>query len=184
MDCLKNKLCLVLIMLFITQWGMGQDVLKSAKVKVGFFSSTPLEDIKASSDKGISVIVPKSKDVVFQVNIRSFEFSNKLMQQHFNESYLESDLYPTATFKGKIQENIDYSQNGTYPLTAKGILKIHGVEKERLINGTISIVNGTINLISAFDIACKDHDIKIPSIVFKKIAEVIKVNINANYKTP
>lgn len=178
-----KTLFLISITLIIHQVCSGQNVLKSNAVKIGFFSSTPIEDIKAASDNGISVIVPKSKDVVFQVNIKSFEFSNKLMQQHFNESYLESDKYPTATFKGKIQETIDFTKLGTYPVTVKGKLKIHGVERDRTIRGTLIITNTEVNLNSAFDVACANHDIKIPSVVFKKIAEVIKVNINSTYKS-
>jgi len=182
MNFLKNSISLWLLLILTNNLCFGQDILKSNQVKIGFFSSTPIEDIKALSEKGASVLLIKSKDIVFQVSIKSFEFSNKLMQQHFNESYMESDKYPTASFKGKIVEDIDFSKKGNYPITAKGKLKVHGVEKDRTINGTLQISDTGMSLTSAFDVACKDHQIEIPSIVFKKIAEVIKVNLNVTYK--
>ena len=154
----------------------------SKEVKVNIFSSTPLEDIKAQALNAVSVIIPKSKQLVFQMPIKSFLFSRSLMQEHFNESYMESDKYPTATFKGNIIENIDFAKDGIYNVNVKGILNMHGVAKERNIKGVITIKNGKPSILSNFNVACADHEIKIPSVVFKKIAEVISVTVIGNYQ--
>ena len=103
------------------------------------------------------------------------------MQEHFNSEYLESDKYPKATFKGKIQESINAAQNGTYTVTAVGELDVHGVKQNRTLPGKITVSNGTLSLTSEFMVKCADHDIKIPTIVFHNIAESIKINVNATY---
>ena len=160
----------------------AQTSFSSKEVKVNIFSSTPLEDIKAQTLNAVSVIIPKSKQVVFQIPIKSFVFSRGLMQEHFNDSYMESGKYPSATFKGNIIENIDFTKDGIYNVNVKGILNMHGVPKERNIKGIITIKNGKPSIISNFDVACADHEIKIPSVVFKKIAEVISVTVIGNYQ--
>lgn len=156
----------------------GQNlVTKNAKIK--FFSSTPIEDIKAASDNGVGVLVARTGAVAFQVAIKSFEFSKGLMQEHFNENYMESNKYPHAKFHGKINQPLDLTKNGEFNVSATGILLIHGVSKQRTIPGKIIVNNGSVQLLSAFDVACTDHKIKIPKLVITKVAEVIRVNIDA-----
>ncbi|TCD13012.1 YceI family protein [Pedobacter frigidisoli] len=150
----------------------------SSNVKTSFFSSTPIEDIKAASNKTTAVLIAKTGEFAFLVSMKSFEFEKKLMQEHFNENYIESDKYPTASFKGNIQPNIDWSKDGEYNVVAKGILSVHGVSKPRTIATKISLKNGIATIASAFDVACVDHDIKIPTLVFTKIAKVISVKVN------
>ncbi|RDC55999.1 YceI family protein [Pedobacter chinensis] len=150
----------------------------SGNVKTSFFSSTPIEDIRAASNKTSAVLIAESGAFAFQVPVKSFEFEKKLMQEHFNENYLESDQYPTASFKGSIEPNINWTKNGEYNVMAKGIFTIHGVGKTRTIPAKISIKDGSVNITSAFDVACADHDIRIPTLVFTKIAKVISVKVN------
>jgi len=160
----------------------AQTSFTSKEIKVNIFSSTPLEDIKAQAINAVSVIIPKSKQIVFQIPIKSLVFSRSLMQEHFNESYMESDKFPTASFKGNILDNIDFSKDGIYNVNVKGILNMHGVSKERIIKGVITITNSKLSINSNFNVACADHEIKIPSVVFKKIAEVISVTVSGNYQ--
>lgn len=150
----------------------------SANVKTSFFSSTPVEDIKASSNKTSAVLIAKTGSFAFQVPIKSFEFEKKLMQEHFNENYLESDQYPAATFKGVMAPIPDWTKNGEYNVTAKGTLTVHGVSKARNIAAKVLIREGTVNISAAFDVACADHNIDIPTLVFTKIAKVISVKVN------
>ena len=151
----------------------------SKEVKVRFFSSTPIEDIRAASDKGVAVLISKTGKIAFQVPIKSFEFAKGLMQEHFNENYMESDIYPYAKFDGKINQEIDFTKDGEYNVSATGALLIHGVTKQRTIPGTIKVKDGHVQILSGFEVACADHKIKIPKLVFTKIAEVIKVNVDA-----
>ncbi len=150
---------------------------KNAKVVI--FSSTPIEDVKAVTDKGAGVLIAKSKEIVFQIPIKSFVFGKGLMQEHFNENYMESDKFPYAKFKGNIQEDLDLSKEGIISVTVKGTLNVHGIDKPRTIPGQIEIKDGNLRVTTSFDVACIDHNIKIPRLVITKVAEVIKVSFDA-----
>lgn len=146
---------------------------------ISFFSSTPVEDINAVSKRCLAAVNIEKRTVAFKVDNTSFDFPNKLMQEHFNEKYMESEKYPYSTFSGKINEEIDLTKDGEYAVTVTGKLNIHGVEQERTINGKIIVKNGEITLLSDFKVAVKDHKIEIPTVVVAKIAEVIDVKVNA-----
>lgn len=159
----------------------AQELYKSEQVKTQFFSSAPIEDIKASAGEGISVLNAGTGEISFQVKIRDFQFRKAKMQEHFNENFMESDKYPSAWFKGKIKEPVDLSGRGEREITLVGVLEIHGVKKKREIPATLRIGNGELTLNSRFEVACKDHDIEIPRILWRNIAEVVEVQVNAVY---
>lgn len=160
----------------------SQEYFQTTDAKTKFYSSAPVEDIEAISNEGISVINTKTGEISFQIKIRSYQFRKALMQEHFNENYMESHKYPNAVFKGKILDTIDLSSREEQEVTIKGILDVHGVKKERTIPVTMVINNGELYLTSQFDVACKEHNIKIPKIFWTNIAEVVQVNLNAKYK--
>lgn len=177
-----KKSLLVLTTLIISGLSSyAQDIYSSKNGQVSFYSSTPLEDIEAKSANGVGILTISKNEILFNVQIKSFVFDKALMQEHFNENYLESDKYPTATFRGKINETIDYTKDGEYKVSATGKLNMHGVNQDRTINGTMKIKNGTISLSSQFNVACKDHGIKIPTVVSQKIAESVQVTLNADF---
>lgn len=105
------------------------------------------------------------------------------MQEHFNENYMESDKYPAAKFKGKINTPIDLSKDGEFRVTATGDLEVHGVTRRRSISGTVKVSDGNIEIYSEFDVRCQDHNIKIPALVFKNIAETIRVTLKGTFST-
>jgi len=114
----------------------------------------------------------------FSIPVSTFEgFNSALQQTHFNEDYLETDLYPQATFKGKIIEEVDLGIPGQYRIRAKGKLDIHGLDNDRIIRCDVSVEPGIIRVKAKFTVFLDDHDIKIPSIVNQKIAEEIQVEI-------
>jgi polyisoprenoid-binding protein YceI len=157
-------------------------IYKTSTGQISFFSATPIENIEAKSTTMISAIDPSNRNIACLVMMTSFAFKNGLMQEHFNEKYVESDVYPKATFSGVINEAIDLTKPGTYAVTATGKLTIHGVEKPRTINGTITVdTSHKLTLDSSFDVKLADHKIEIPEIVFNKIAEVINVKIHSVY---
>lgn len=149
-------------------------------IKFNIFSSTPIEDIKAVSYTGIAVLNAQRQELTIQVPIKSFEFDKKLMQEHFNENYMESDKYPIAKFKGIIEPKIDWTKDGDYNVTAKGTLTVHGVDQARTVSGKITVKNKIASLNATFNVACAAHQIKIPSLVFTKIAETIQVKVQGN----
>lgn len=147
--------------------------------KVHFFSKAPLEDIEATTQKAIGVFDTKTKKVQAKIPISSFEFKQKLMQEHFNENYLESDKYPYANLDGAVVEDIDYTKDGVKEVTVKGDLTVHGVKKPRDLKVKITVKDGVpVNVVSEFNILLVDHKIKIPKAVLLNIAEVIKVDLN------
>ena len=148
-----------------------------------FTSEAPLELIKAQSNKTAGVIDCGTKNVAFSVDIDSFDgFNSGLQKEHFRENYLETSKYKTATFKGKVIEDIDFSKNGTITVRAKGNFNIHGTEKEKLIKVKITIKDKELIIDTNFEISLEDHNIKIPKVVNQKIASVIIVEVKANLK--
>ncbi|WP_425391243.1 YceI family protein [Ekhidna sp.] len=152
---------------------------KSTDSYIKFFSDAPMEDIEAINESASSLIDLDNKAIVIVIPIKSFSFKKKLMQEHFNENYLESDKFPKATFKGKIR---DWDgQEGTSRATAEGTLEIHGVTQDVTIDGEIVYQNDTIKISTVFPIRLEDYDIKIPKAVFYNIAEEVEVTANFEY---
>ena len=173
-----------LIFLFLASVAVlpaAAQVYTSAGSTISFFSKAPLEDIHAVNKDARSLIDLGKKEVAVVIGIRSFRFEKPLMEEHFNENYMESHKYKTAVFKGKINENADLTKDGTYNVTATGKLNIHGVEQARTIKGTLTVKGDKITLHSKFPVALKDHNIKVPSAVIKNIAEVVDVTANITY---
>ncbi|MFM6976931.1 MAG: YceI family protein [Sphingobacteriaceae bacterium] len=181
---MKNiSLLFSLAALLVLQLPTQAQVLSTTRGEISFFSNAPLEDISAKNNRVISMLNTETKELVVRVPVNQFEFPNKLMQQHFNDNYLESEKYPYATFKGKLSEDIDFSKPGTYDGSANGLLNIHGVDQKRTLNGKITISpDGSVQLNTKFTVALVDHKIDIPKIVFNKIAEKIAVSANFAYQ--
>jgi polyisoprenoid-binding protein YceI len=176
-------LSLYCLLLFLTlQEGTAQNIFLSNAVETSFFSEARFENIEAVSRKGSSAINAASREIAFKIPIQSFVFDNGLMQEHFNENYLESDKYPNATFKGKIKEEVDLSREGTYKLTATGNLTIHGITKERTVTGVITVKNGQMFLTASFIIPVADHNIDIPKDKLLNISQDIRVTVKAVYE--
>jgi len=176
-----RKITRVFIALLLLHLSAGAQNFVSKNIRIGLFSSTPLEDIRAVSDKGNAVLVSKTREIVVQLDVKTLEFDRKLMQEHFNENYIESDKYPNAKFKGVIDQAIDFTKDGNYGVTVTGVLSVHGVDKKRTIPGKVIISNGVVQISTEFNVACVDHNIKIPKLVFAKIAEFITIKAEGKF---
>ncbi len=152
---------------------------KTSSSSIRFFSDAPIEDIEATNKEATSIIDLESKAFVFQVPITSFKFDKELMEEHFNENYLESEKFPNAIFKGKI-ENWN-GEEGEQTIVVEGELDLHGVKKLVTIESTINYSADNINVSAVFSIELKDYKIKIPKAVFYNIAEVVEVTVNFEY---
>lgn len=152
--------------------------------KISFFSETPVENIEAHNQKATSVLETSTGQMEFAVLVKGFQFEKALMQEHFNENYLESTKFPKAIFKGTIQEiaKVDFEKDGTYPVVVKGDMTIHGVTKPVTANGQITVKNGAISANSTFNLAPEDFDIKIPAVVRDNIAKSVKVVVKADFQ--
>lgn len=174
------RLLIVMVLLFRCAAVEAQQVYETTAGTIRFYSNTQQELIKASSDNLQGVVDVKEKRFAFRVEIGTFfGFNNPLQRDHFNENYMESDQYPMATFTGKIVEDVDLLANGKHRLRAKGKLNIHGVEQERILYVMVTIKDGTMLVTSEFTVPLIDHSIKIPRVVYEKLATEINVSVAA-----
>ncbi len=150
---------------------------------ISFFSHTPMEDIKGENNQVAGVIDSSTGELVFQVLIKSFHFDRALMEEHFNENYMDSDKFPKASFKGKITDlkSVDFSKAGSYEVMVEGDLTIRDVTKRISVNGTLEVVTGGVNANTKFAIVPEDFNIKIPSVVREKIARTFEVTVAMKY---
>ena len=150
------------------------------KCKITFFSAAKLENIDATNSITKPVFNAKTGDFAIKASQNAFIFKSSLMQEHYNENYMETEKYPYATFKGKINEAIDYTVDGIHPVTMTGKLDLHGVELPRTINGTVTVKDGKINMESSFEVIVAEHNVKVPNLYVNNIAEKVKVTFNAD----
>lgn len=179
------KKTLILFLLFtasITALQAQKFITKTGHIK--FFSDAPTEDIEANNHSVNSALDIKTGDFVFKVLMKSFEFKKALMQEHFNENYVESDKFPNATFVGKITNlsDIDFTKDGTYKADVEGDLTIHGITQKIKESGSFIVSNGEIHGNSVFKISLSDYNIKIPKAVSKNIAEEIEITVDVILK--
>lgn len=171
---MKILINILLIILMIQASSFGQ-VFMTLNGQTSFFSETPLENISAENKNTLVALNITTKEVAVRIQNVAFKFPNKLMEEHFNENYIESEKYPLSVFKGKIVENIDLQKQGTYQVSVKGILDMHGVKQERIIKAQIIVDSESISVTSDFNVNLQDHKIDIPKLVFEKIVESIAI---------
>jgi len=154
-------------------------VSKNAYIR--FYSDAPLEKIEAINRQVNVALIPATGDFVFKVLIKSFNFEKALMQEHFNENYLESDKYPEATFLGKITniKEINFSKDGSYPAMVEGKLTIHGVTQVVKQTGTIEINKDIVSAKAKFTILLSDYKISVPNTVVNNISKSIEITVDA-----
>jgi len=176
---LKKHLIATLVLTLMASISFSQGKYFTKTGKIEFFSKAPLEDIEAKNKTVTAVLDSKSGAMQFAVQMKGFEFEKKLMQEHFNENYIESNKFPKAEFKGSITNNseINYAKSGTYTAKIKGKLTIHGVTKDVETTGTLKVDNDHLNAESVFNIQLSDYDVKIPSVVKDKISNNIKITV-------
>ncbi|MES2287876.1 MAG: YceI family protein [Bacteroidota bacterium] len=158
---------------------MSAQIYMAKNCEITFFSESPLENIEAINKAAKPILNTSTGDIQTKIAMTAFVFEKPLMQEHFNENYAESEKFPSATFKGKINEVIDWTKDGEYKATVTGKLNLHGVEKDRTIEGTITIKGSEITITTKFNIHIADHGIKVPSLYVKNIAEDVEVKLSA-----
>lgn len=163
--------------------GTAQKILVDKQGTAHFFSEAPLEDIEATNKKAVGALNLQEGTVAVSMMIKSFKFDKSLMEEHFNENYLESEKYPKASFTGKIQDfsSVDFTQPGTFTARADGTLSIHGVKKPLESEVTFRVNADTLVATTKFQVVLEDHKIKIPKLVIKNIAEVIDVDVTFTF---
>lgn len=176
----------VIIFLFISvsAAGLAQQRYYTQTGHIDFYSHAPLEDIRSNNDQVAAFLYTESGELSFGVLIKSFEFEKALMQKHFNENYMESNEYPKAVFKGKIQNfnSIDLSKPGKIEVDVVGELIIRNIKKNITTKATLDIKKDEIVASSTFIAKPSDFNITIPHTVKDNIAKEIEVNVLVTLK--
>lgn len=151
---------------------------------VSFLSNAPLEKIEAKNASASTVIDAANGNMEWAVLIQGFQFEKALMQDHFNENYMESGKYPKAKFKGKIDNwsTVNLAKDGEYPVTASGALEIHGVTRQVTAKGKVVVKNKAFSASSTFTIMVADYGIEIPKVVADNVAKQVEIKVNADYQ--
>jgi polyisoprenoid-binding protein YceI len=160
---------MVIIYFILSLFAIKQEtryVIENSSIE--FYSYALLEDIQAVNTESIGAIDKESGEFIIKIPVSAFEFPNKLMQKHFNDSYLETDKYPECIFKGIIDNDM-----------ASGEITLHGVTKKIQLPIIITEDGDKIKINTEFKIALKDHNIKIPRLLFQNIAEEIEVKVSS-----
>ena len=147
---------------------------------IGFYSKTSVEDIKAENNQVYAVVDIGAKNLAFTTLVKGFIFPKELMQEHFNENYMESDKYPKASFSGSFTGDIDPKKDGVYPVMVKGRLTLHNTTQDVAIPATLEVKSGRILGQSQFNIKPEDYHIDIPSLVRDKIAKELTVSVKVD----
>jgi YceI-like domain len=152
--------------------------------KIVFKSDAPLEVIESTNKKAMFVWDTESGAIEMAALIKSFRFEKALMEEHFNENYMESEKYPKAKFKGRVtnMSSINLGENGNYVADIEGDLTMHNVTQSINLKSDIVVENGLVNSIATFEIAVADYDIKIPKIVREKIAKTVQITVDLDLK--
>ncbi|MEZ4827727.1 MAG: YceI family protein [Bacteroidia bacterium] len=180
---MKNLLVFAIVLL-TTGFQLQAQKFMTRTGHIKFYSHTAMEDIEANNHQVTSILDTGTGELVFAVLMKSFQFEKALMQEHFNEKYVESAKFPKSTFKGKIinVEEVNFAKDGSYKAKVTGDLTIHGVTKEVSTEGTIVVAAGKISASAKFPVAVADYDIKIPGVVKDNIAKEIEVTVEMNYQ--
>ncbi len=180
----KNLSLLLLLIIAASVMEVFGQAYLTRNGKITFFSQAPLENIEAINNDVTSILDIKKGEFAFVVLVKSFNFKKALMQEHFNENYMESTTFPKAFLKGNITDlsKVNFAGDGSYPVIVKGDLTIHGITKNIESPGTITIARGKITAVSKFKIRVQDYHIKIPSLVVNKIAETVEVSVDCKYE--
>lgn len=181
---MKTAIFLALALLVMAAPARSQDKYLCKNGHIWFYSETPLEVIEAHNNEAASVLTPSTGEIVFQLLIKSFKFERALMEEHFNENYIESAKYPKSDFKGKIVnlDAIDFTKNGVYKAIVEGKLTIHNETNTVKQTGTVEVKGSSIIVKAKFDVTPQEYDIEIPSAVRDKIAKTVTISVDMTYQ--
>lgn len=176
---MKNITLLFAIIFAIAAFNVSAQKYMTKNGTIKFSSETPIEKIEGLNRQVNSALDFSNGNFVFKVLIRGFEFKKALMQEHFNENYLESGKFPNSTFNGKIKniKDVNLAKDAVYKVVAEGDLTMHGITNKIKVNGTLQVKGGKVIGKATFNVAPKDYNIAIPKAVIKNIAEAIQVDV-------
>jgi len=175
------KLLVCLVCALITVRSISAQKFFTRTGKVSFYSDTPMEKIEARNKSANCVLDATTGKLEFSVLVKGFQFEKALMQEHFNENYMESNTFPKAMFKGQIlnYKKPDMTKNGRNNVEVEGELTIHGVTQKVKTGAVLEVQSGKLMASAEFNVAVADYKIAIPSLVKDKIAKNVKISVDA-----
>ncbi len=182
---MKKGFFAIAAFMVIMQTVNAQDKIFTKAGTITFDASGKMEKIQATNNKATCILITSTGQMEFAVLMKGFEFEKALMEEHFNENYVESDKYPKSTFKGKVDNisDVSFTKDGTYPVTISGDLTIHGVTKPVTAKGTFTVANGVVTGKSEFNILLSDFNISIPSVVKENISNEAKIMVDVKLES-
>ncbi len=178
---MNRQLCLLLLIPLLLGFSKKGDKYISRNGNVTFFSYASAENIKAANNQVLSLLEPKTDKIAISILMRAFEFEKSLMQEHFNDSYIESEQFPKATFEGTIL-NFDKDFSGTQTKIIKGDFTLRGITKPVKIKADITKTFNSYLISGETELNIKDYKIKVPQILANRIAQTVKISFNFKYK--
>ncbi len=178
------KSFLVSILFLSCVFSFSQEKYLTKSGSITFEASVPsFEEVKAKNSSVSAILNTKTGEFASLALLKGFRFKVALMEEHFNENYVESDTYPKAIFKGNIQNfTIDALTEEKKEYELQGTLTLHGKTQPITTLITLQLVDGSILLKTNFNVKPKDFDIEVPKIVRKKVAEDVVITIDFELK--
>lgn len=179
---MKNLLLFTMAVLFATVSFGQKFYTKSGKINFDATSPSSPEKIEGINRTATCVVDTKAGIMQFAVLMKGFEFERSLMEEHFNENYVETSKFPKAEFKGTIKNNneINYAKDGTYKVKVKGDLTMHGETKEVETDGLFQVQAGKIIATADFNVKLSDFKVAIPGLVADKVSKVAKIGVSCS----
>ncbi len=178
-----KKIIVSLVSLILVSSAFAQKRYFTKTGVISFRAGTAVEDIDGINKSATTVFDAGTGQIEFALLVKSFEFKSALMQEHFNENYMESDKFPKSTFKGTITNisKVNFQADGSYPVTVKGTIEIHGIKKEVETTGLFKVSGESIVSTAEFTVTLEDFKIDIPSLVKDKISKTATIKVNSIY---
>ncbi len=177
------KKIVALIFVCCALYGVSKaQIYMADSCRVGFFSAATIEDIAATNTIAKPIMSTATGEIDIKINNQFFKFKKELMEEHFNEEYMETAKYQYTTFSGKVNEKVDYTKDGANNVTVTGTMDMHGVKKDITIPGTVTVQGNIIFLKANFNVKLSDYNVKVPSVLGNNIAEQVAITLTATMK--
>ncbi|HET9058162.1 MAG TPA: YceI family protein [Chitinophagaceae bacterium] len=184
---MKKPFLILPVLLIASIIAAGQDkyFTKTGKIFFKCTQTSSIEKIEAVNNSATCVLDTKTGNMQFAVLMKGFEFERALMEEHFNENYVESVKFPRSEFRGQVINNneINYSKDGSYSIKVKGTLTIHGVTKDVETDGILQVKQGKLFTNAIFNIKLSDYKISIPSVVSDKISNTVNISVDCTLES-
>lgn len=178
-----KKLAVLVLLIGIALTGVKAQKYITKEGTISIFSQTSLFTIEAKNQKVASILNAETGDVVASTLVRSFNFKEALVEEHFNENYMESEKYPKSQFKGKITNwsTVDINKDGTYPINIEGELTMHGQTRNETMKGKLTVKGGKISATAETNVSLENYKIIVEESYKDRINDKIKLVIEFNY---